>query len=506
MPKTLAMQTKIISIVGGGISGLSAGIFARLNGFDSTIYEMGQKTGGVCSSWDREGYYVNGSLHWLVGSAPGTDLYDLWHQLGVIEGNTIHNHSSFIEYKDIRGQEVHFYIDTLKLKKHFLEISPADEKVINELVAAIEKFANNSFPLDKAFELLNGWDWTKAVLSNLPFIIAMRKYNQISIKDFANQFQSDVLRAAFENFWSSDMSMTFFLMQLAYAYNGTAGYPLGGSGRFIEKLEKRYRDLGGKIEFGQKVTKINVENNRVFGLELNKSQVVKSDYVISAADGNTVLFELLGEHYVDDKTKKAYSTLKTFPSLVYFSTGIARTFEEIPPSIVGINLPLVTPLKVGSYTHQRITFQIYNFDPTLAPKGKTLITAMIDTDYQFWKVLYDGGQDVYRNERQRISDALIESLESNLGNIKTNIDFVDTATPITYKNWTGNHNGSYEGWLPTPEATKIKLPTHFKGLDNFYMAGHWVTPGGGMPPAAYSGRDAIQLICRDEKIYFSRHD
>ena len=117
-------MTKIISIIGAGISGLSAGIFARLNGFDTTIYEMGQKTGGVCSSWERKGYYVNGSIHWLVGSAPGTDLYNLWHQLGVIEGNTFHNHSSFIEYKDLKGQQVHFYTDIEKLKNHFLEISP----------------------------------------------------------------------------------------------------------------------------------------------------------------------------------------------------------------------------------------------------------------------------------------------------------------------------------------------------------------------------------------------
>jgi len=84
------------------------------------------------------------------------------------------------------------------------------------------------------------------------------------------------------------------------------------------------------------------------------------------------------------------------------------------------------------------------------------------------------------------------------------VDFTDTATPITYKNWTGNHNGSYEGWLPTPEAAQLKLPTHFKGLRLFYMRGHWVTPGGGMPPAAYSGRDAVQLICREEKNIFKR--
>lgn len=493
---------KKIAIIGAGISGLSAGIFARINGFDTTIYEMGKKAGGVCSSWEKQGYYVNGSIHWLVGSAPGTDLYDLWHQLGVIEDNTFHNHSSFIEYRNIHGQDVHFYTDIHKLQKHFLDLSPAYEKVIKEFIQAIETVANNSFPLDKAFELLNAWDWTKALLATFPLIMTMGKYNQISIKDFAQQFQSDVLKTAFKNFWSSEISMTFFLMQLAYAYKGTAGYPLGGSGRFVEKLEKRYRDLGGEIAFGKKVTKILIENGKASGLELNKSEEIAADYVVSAADGHTVLFELLGNEYVDEKTKTAYQTLKTFPSLIYFSAGIRREFKEVAPSIVGVNIPLVKPLKVGNYTHERITFQIYNFDPTLAPKGKTLINAMVDTDYPYWKNLNKQSRIRYRVEKQLISDALIESLDAYFDDVKNNVDFTDTATPVTYKNWTGNHNGSYEGWLPTPEAAKLKLPTHFNGLAHFYMCGHWVTPGGGMPPAAYSGRDAIQLICRDEKIHF----
>ena len=40
------------------------------------------------------------------------------------------------------------------------------------------------------------------------------------------------------------------------------------------------------------------------------------------------------------------------------------------------------------------------------------------------------------------------------------------------------------------------------GLSRFYMAGQWVEPGGGVPIAALSGRNVIQLVCRDEKRKF----
>jgi phytoene dehydrogenase-like protein len=40
------------------------------------------------------------------------------------------------------------------------------------------------------------------------------------------------------------------------------------------------------------------------------------------------------------------------------------------------------------------------------------------------------------------------------------------------------------------------------GLENFYMAGQWVEPGGGMPTAALSGRNVIQIICNKDKKTF----
>lgn len=497
------MSAKKINIIGGGISGLSAGIFAQLNGFDTTIFEMGSKAGGVCSSWERNGYYVNGSIHWLVGSAPGTDLYDMWKQLGVIEDNTFHNHSSFIEYRDVERVDIHFYTDPAKLRKHLVEISPEDASAIDEFINGLQTIAENHFPLDKSFELLNAWDWTKIMFNNFSAIMAMGKFNKISIREFAQKFQSNVLKTAFESFWSPEMSMTFFLMQLAYASAGTAGYPLGGSGKFVEKMVNRYLSLGGKLQLSKKVRQILIEKDTAKGIELVDGEKHFADYTIAACDGHTVLFQMLPGKYVDENLKKAYRKLQTFPSLLYFSAGISRTFDEVPPSIIGLNIPFERPIQIGSYTHHRATFQIYNFDPTLAPQGKTLITAMLDTDYEYWKSLYQSGEDPYREARMLISQQLVKNLERQFPGLSEQVEFTDTATPITYQKWTGNHKGSYEGWLPTPEASKIKLPTHLKALKHFYMSGHWVTPGGGMPPAAYAGRDAIQMICHHEKKYFN---
>jgi phytoene dehydrogenase-like protein len=495
-------EQKSIVIIGAGISGLAAGIYARLNHFDVKIVETNHKAGGVCSSWERNGFSVNGSIHWLVGSAPGTDLHTMWKHLGVLEGTEIYNHDSFLEYRHLDGQSLHFYTNIERLEQHLLGIAPEDEAVIKELTTGVHLLAESHFPLDKAFELFNALDWGKMILGNFPAIMAMGKYNQISIRQFAQKFKSPVIRQALENFWCPDMAMTFFLMQLSYAHLGTAGYPLGGSGKFIEKLEQRYRDLGGELQFGSKVTKIMVEDDQAIGVALENGKHVLADYVISACDGTSVLFKMLDSKYIDTFTKEAYETLETFPSLIYFSAGINRTFEEVPSSIAGLNLPLANPIKVGNHIHKRTTFQIYNFDPTLAPEGKTLVTCMLDTDFEYWQDLFELDLRQYQKERELIASELIKSLELEFPGIAALAEFTDTATPVTFRNWTGNYRGSYEGWLPTPEAAKVRFHSHFKNLSGFYMSGHWVAPGGGMPPAAFTGRDVIQLICKKEKKFF----
>jgi phytoene dehydrogenase-like protein len=40
------------------------------------------------------------------------------------------------------------------------------------------------------------------------------------------------------------------------------------------------------------------------------------------------------------------------------------------------------------------------------------------------------------------------------------------------------------------------------GLDNFYMLGQWLQPGGGVPTGAIMGREIIQTICKKDQRKF----
>ena len=60
------MEGKSIIIIGAGIAGLSAGCYGQMNNYQTRIFEMHNLPGGLCTSWKRQGYTIDGCLHWLV--------------------------------------------------------------------------------------------------------------------------------------------------------------------------------------------------------------------------------------------------------------------------------------------------------------------------------------------------------------------------------------------------------------------------------------------------------
>ena len=140
---------------------------------------------------------------------------------------------------------------------------------------------------------------------------------------------------------------------------------------------------------------------------------------------------------------------------------------------------------------------IYNFDPTLAPEGKTAITLMIDSDYDYWKALR---QDMprYKEEKDRIAKTVIEILDRRFPGLAEQVEMIDVSTPITFERYTGNWQGTFEGWLITPKTMMLNMKKTLPGLDGFYMVGQWVSPGGGLPCGPMTGRAVVQLMCHKD--------
>jgi phytoene dehydrogenase-like protein len=488
---------KSIIIIGGGLTGLAVGCYGRMNGYGTAIFEMHNIAGGVCTGWKREGYTIDGAMNWLVGTDPKNSFYQFWEELGAVQNWQIYNHDLYARFEDKEGKAFDIYCDADRFEQYLLELAPEDKDAIREFTKGIREFSRLDMPVEKPIEL---YDWSDKIktVNMLPMMKLMRKWLKISVGDFCQRFKNHYLRQSLTSAFGGDqwpMMMIFWI--LGFQHAKTAGYVLGGALELVRCLEERYRALGGEVHFNSRVEKILVENNKAVGIKLADGKEHRADWVVSAADGRTTIFDMLEGKYIDDEIKNRYDNPKLFSPLVYIGLGVTDRVEEIPPSVSGLSFPLETPITIAGKQHHRLNVLTYSYDPSLAPEGKTVLKVQFDTDYDYWEKLYQDPER-YKAEKERIADDVVDRLDKRFPGLASQVEMRDVATPVTWVRYTGNWRGSYEGWMFSSESFTSSMKKTLPGLEKFYMAGQWVNPGGGMPTAAMSGRQTIQSICHQD--------
>jgi phytoene dehydrogenase-like protein len=485
-------MSRSIIIIGAGIAGLAAGCYGQMNGYRTRIYELHSLPGGLCTSWKRKGYTFDGCIHWLVGSERGS-FYRIWQELGAVQGRPMVNQDEFTRVEGKDGKALIIYTNADKLERHMKELAPADAKPIGEFCNAIRALSRYDPPLDTPENWLGkleaGWKM-------LPVLGAFGKYGKLSVESFVRQFSDPFLREAFSLVFDlPDFPMMGVLMTLAWMHNRNAGYPIGGSLEFSRAIERRYLDLGGEIHYNSRVDKILVENNCAVGVRLSDGTEHCADEIISAADGHATIFDMLEAKYIDDKIRGYYDRLPIFSPIIQVSLGVARDLSNTPHMV---SYPLDQPITIAGQAHHRMGVKHYCYDPTLAPAGKSVVEVMLPSNYAYWKPLCED-REQYDAEKKQVALTVLAQLDQRFPGLSDQVEAVDVATPVTYERYTGNWQGSMEGWLITTQTMMMRMSKILPGLKNFYMAGQWVEPGGGLPPAATSGRGVIQMICKCDR-------
>lgn len=493
-----------IIIIGAGFAGLAAGIYAQMNGYKTQIFEMHDKPGGLCTSWKRKGYTIDACIHWLVGSNPKSGMYNYWEEVGIAQNREFINMEEYMQVEDVSGRTITFYTDVNRLEKHLMEFSSQDAVPIKEFIDGIhmclpfdQPSKNTPFLKRLGKQIYLGFHFMKNGKK-------MKEWMGLTCDEFSARFKDPLLREALMEMWIPGFSMFFMLFTFAYLHNKNAGYPMGGSMPMSKAMENRYKNLGGAINYGKRVERILTKNHRAEGICLTDGTEHRSGIVISAADGYSTIFKMLEGKYIDDKIKTSYEKWPLFPSLIFIGLGVNRKFDDVNCSVSGFSFALKEPVNVGDKMRERLSVHLYKHDESMAPAGRTALTVMLETDYEYWKKLHEN-KTAYEQKKDEILRTVIGQLEQRFPGITSQVEMTDVSTPVTFERYTGNWKGSFEGWLITPLNANVLLKPmsqSLPGLQNFYMCGQWVEPGGGLPTGVMSGRRLIKRICKEDKKKF----
>jgi phytoene dehydrogenase-like protein len=498
------METKdkdrSIIIIGAGFAGLAAGIYAQMNGYRSQIFELHDKPGGLCTSWERKGYTIDGCIHWLVGSNPESRMHDFWQEVGVTQGRKFINMEEYTHFEDSAGRKLVLYSDVDRLEREMLSFSPADAPVIRDFIDGIRMCLSFDQPSITTPVLKRLGKQARMIAGFILNGKKMQRWMKTSCGEFAARFSDPLLKKAFGEMWGENFSMLFMLFTFAYLHNRNAGYPIGGSLPMSKALESRYLALEGTIHYNKTVSRIITDGGKAVGIILEDGTEYRCSRVISAADGYSTIFKMLESKYINDSIRNMYDTWPLFPSLIFAGIGVNRRFDDINVSVSGFNYALREPVEIADKTIDSMFVHIFHHDNTMAPEGKTALIIMLYTGYDYWKKLRSD-RNAYLAKKEEVGRKLISLLEQRFPGISSQVEMIDIATPVTFERYTGNWKGTFEGWQITPQnagAVMKPLSQTLPGLSNFYMCGQWVEPGGGLPTGIMSARRLFKGICKED--------
>ena len=492
------MQKKAI-IIGGGVAGLSAGIYGQINGYNTEILEMHSLPGGQCTSWKREGYTFDYCIHWLVGSSHGP-FYNIWKETGALGDNTvIVDPETYVTIRMPDGGDFVIYSDIDRWEEYLIDLAPEDRKSIHRMCNDMRKMTSMQLFEKPSFQR-NVWDYARFLTKSGPALGLMVKYGRKTIGEYFNRlgFKSPVMKERLLQIAAAmeDFSAIAFLFVLVWFSQKNAGYPVGGSMPFTLRMADRYRSLGGTFTGKAQVEKIIINENRAVGVRLEDGTVKYADHIIGACDLHALMYDMMDGRYLTPEIEKAFSEWPLFKPVVQVSFGIDRTIESKYHTY-----QVIAPgEKIGStILGSGYGVSNYNHDPDITPEGKCVMKLLFDSPIELWE---DLDKEAYGTEKETIAREASEKLMKLYPDVKDHIEVVDVATPLTGIKYTGVWKGAYEGFQPTSKNMGKSLKMSVKGLDNFYMIGQWLSPGGGLPPSAQSGKWIFQLITKKDKKSF----
>ncbi|MBN1561913.1 NAD(P)/FAD-dependent oxidoreductase [candidate division KSB1 bacterium] len=487
---------KNMIIIGAGIAGISTGCYARMNGYKTTIFEMHSIPGGLCTSWKRKGYTFDISMHMLTGSKSGP-LHKMWVELGVVQDQTFHYHDDVARIES-KGKSLTICTDRQRLQEQMIEHSSADADLINEFVRLINGRNMMGAMSLRPAEMTTIFDKLKMMAAILPLLGTFRKYGKQTIQEFAQRFKDPFLRHVVRFFIDSPgwPMLRFPMVALAGFMNSAvrqAGAPLGGSRHVVTRMADFYKQLDGEIVYKSRVKDVIVENDQAVGVRLEDGSEHRADIIVWAGDSHTVIFDILGGRYLDDEIRDMYDNWLPVRPLVHVAIGVNRDMSGEPHRII---FELAKPITIAGEEHGWMCFLHHCFDPSMAPPGKSAVEVWYATRYDYWQELArDRGR--YEAEKKRIADFTIAELDKRWPGFASQVEVVDVPTPATYVHYTGNWQGSPDGWYITPEnMMKQTVLRSLPGLSGFYMVGQWTLPFSGTVMAALSGRQLVQWLCK----------
>jgi phytoene dehydrogenase-like protein len=516
-------------VVGGGIAGLTSTAYLSKAGYKTLLCEKEAYVGGLINSFERDSFTFDGGIRAMENS--GVVLPMLRH-LGV-EVPMVKNHVSLgIEDKVIRLNSEENLLDYQALLNSIYPENVGDIADIIEQTRLIMQYMKVQYGIDNPIFLDMKKDRDYMMKTILPWIVkyamTVRKITALNrpVVEFLKQFTQnqsllDIISQHFFHDTPAFFALSYLRLYLDYSY------PVGGTGKFIDKMRHFIEAHQGKISTSTEIQSIDPQKQIVTDAQGNEYHYRK---LVWAADLKSFYRLIKLENTMDGQVTAAIakrqaevadkmgndSVLTIYLEVDLDPSYFARIASEhffYTPSRIGQSQAGPIPMqgqreaiegwleKFFRLTTYEISIPVMR-DASLAPAGKTGLIVSVLFDYPLTKRISKMGW--YEEFKARCEEHVIDALDQSIyPGLRQAVMKQFSATPLTMEKVAGNTDGAITGWAFSnhPMPAESRLPKIMNSINTpvpgVYQAGQWTYSPAGLPVSIITGKIAADRVIKE---------
>ncbi|WP_025761956.1 phytoene desaturase family protein [Dyadobacter tibetensis] len=462
-------------IVGSGLGGLSCAYILAAEGKSVIVLEKNHQIGGNLQVYSREKSIFDTGVHYLGSMDPGENLYQFFKYFKILDELKLHrlDEDCFDVIRFADGSRYCYAQGYENFQKKLVEYFPEEKEAIAQYCSKIKEICayfplynlrsgGKNYQLNNELLELNAHDYIASLTGNV------RLRNVLA--------GSNLLYAGYKE------TTPFYVHALILNSYLTGAYKLiDGGSQIAILLSRRIREMGGTIKKRQEVVGAKYhDNGAVQSVLLKDGSEIKGHHFISNTHP-AVTIDIFGEDrflkIYKNRVKSLPNSISTFLVHISFKKG---TFPYLNYNIYQHHQEDVweatTPRSETWPESYFICTPISGRHPEYAD-SMTVMTYMDSAETEPWadsfRTVADQGDrgESYRNFKKQKEERVLQYIETVFPNIREKILAVHSATPLTFRDYLGNKDGSLYGIRKNsqhPNSTQINTKTK---IPNLYLTG-----------------------------------
>ena len=491
-----------VVVIGAGNGGLTASLTLANKGLNVLLLERHNIPGGAATSFCRGRFEFEIALHQLSGfgrpEQPGP-VRMLFEGLGIMD------RLEMVESPDL------FSLCT----RDGLNISLKPDRA--QVVAALsEHFPNERAGIEKFLQLC--YDYSTQMISAFVFKdpeVTREKYPILfshaykpAIEVLDELFTDPLLKAIIAVYWGylgvPPTRLTFAYLALIYfSYIELKSYHVkGGSQALSNAIADRFMEQGGQVRYNCAVDKIIVENGQVKGVVTEHGEKIGCRFVVSNASQVLTYIQMVGPEYTPPGVLEEMRGRSLSPSAFTLYMGLDCEPEDVGIKDATYFMLGSTDISDGIIDRMRrlkvddeiLVMSCYDVaDPDFSPPGACQLNVVTlkygDTwlrvpPHEYHRVKFEQGEN------------MLKRVEEIFPGVRSHIEEMEVATPLTHMRYLGHPNGSIYGWDQQTKDSAFLQPARRSPLGGLYFASGWAGDCG-FQPTLESGASAARSLLKE---------